>query len=126
MERIHESNSRDGLATAIMEHANTLVSLASTLYALQRFPAAMEAYEQSLVVFELVEDVDRITKVLLNMHNMAELQVRSTSCGRGGTESGSSLVMICEWMKAREVVSAVLIESHLAVALVELVAHGLL
>ncbi|MEW5299773.1 MAG: hypothetical protein WDW36_002752 [Sanguina aurantia] len=75
VERIHASNSRDGLATAIMEHANTLVSLASTLYALQRFPAAMEAYEQSLVVFELVEDVERITKVLLNMHNMAELQM---------------------------------------------------
>lgn len=79
VERIHESGSRDGLATAIMEHANTLVSLAGALYAMQRFPAAVEAYEQSLVVFELVEDVDRITKVLLNLHNMAEIQVRASA-----------------------------------------------
>lgn len=88
VERIHESGSRDGLATAIMEHANTLVSLAGALYAMQRFPAAVEAYEQSLVVFELVEDVDRITKVLLNLHNMAEIQVRASAVlevkGKGG------------------------------------------
>jgi len=33
------------------------------------------AYEQSLEVFELVEDVDKVSKVLINLSNMCEMQV---------------------------------------------------
>lgn len=33
------------------------------------------AYEQALEVFELVEDVDKVTKVLINLSNLCEMQV---------------------------------------------------
>lgn len=39
---------RNGLASAIMEHAASLVNYASALYTVKRFPAALEAYEQAL------------------------------------------------------------------------------
>lgn len=42
---------------------------------LRRFLDALPAYEQALEVFEMVVDVDKVTKALVNLANMAELQV---------------------------------------------------
>jgi hypothetical protein len=39
------------------------------------FVTMQAAYEQALEVFELVEDADKVSKVLINLSNMCEMQV---------------------------------------------------
>jgi hypothetical protein len=40
LERLAEAGQRDGLATAVMEHASALVNLASALFATKRYAQA--------------------------------------------------------------------------------------
>jgi hypothetical protein len=40
-------------------------------------PLTQACYERALEVFELVEDHDKVVKVLVNLANMSELQVRT-------------------------------------------------
>lgn len=75
VERVHDAGDRSGLATAVMEHASALVGLAGALYATRRLEQAKAAYEQALDVFELVEDTEKTAKCLVNLHNMAEMQM---------------------------------------------------
>lgn len=45
------------------------------------FCTLQSAYEQALEVFELVEDADKVSKVLINLSNMCEMQVsRNGTC----------------------------------------------
>lgn len=71
-----------------MEHASSLVNLASSQYVVREFSEAVDAYEQALSVFELVEDVDKVTKVLVNLANLAELQVGFFALQRAGVALG--------------------------------------
>lgn len=41
----------------------------------RRLTPLQAAYEQALEVFELVEDVDKVTRVLINLSNLCEMQV---------------------------------------------------
>lgn len=73
---LHESGKRGAaLATAIMEHAGSLVSLAGVYHVLKRHEAAAEAYGKSLAVFELVGDEEKAAKCLINLANLQELQL---------------------------------------------------
>jgi hypothetical protein len=72
---LHNAGEKNGIATAIMEHASALVNLAGALYVGRRYGEARDAYSQSLEVFELVGDGDKIAKALVNLANLHELQV---------------------------------------------------
>lgn len=64
------------LATAIMEHAGSLVSLAGAYYVRKRYTDAADAYSKSLAVFEMIDDTEKVCKCLINLANLYELQVR--------------------------------------------------
>ncbi len=51
-----------------------------------------ECYERALEIFELVEDVDKAVKVLMNLANMAEGQVRG-----GGTKGWGKEEEVEDW-----------------------------
>jgi hypothetical protein len=72
---MNAAGERNGMVTAIMEHANALVALAAALYGLQRYPEARAAYAQALEEFEMMGDPDKILKSLINLANLHELQV---------------------------------------------------
>eukprot|EP00798_Chlamydomonas_sp_ICE-L_P032313 gene32313-16883_t len=76
MEKYHLSGEHSGLATAVMEHANATVNLAGALYVMKRLDEAKVAFVRCLEVFELVEDVDKVTKVLVNLANMCGIQMK--------------------------------------------------
>lgn len=59
-----------------MEHASALVNLAGALYVSRRYGEARDAYAQSLEVFEMVGDGDKVARALVNLANLHELQVR--------------------------------------------------
>lgn len=81
MVQLHDEGKRgSSLATAIMEHAGSLVSLAGAYYCSQRYVDAADAYSKSLAVFEMIDDTDKVAKCLINLANLYELQVR----GRAG------------------------------------------
>jgi len=63
------------LGQAILEHATALVNLAGALFATGKFVQARQAYEQTLAIFEMVGDSDKMCKVLVNLANMAEMQL---------------------------------------------------
>jgi tetratricopeptide (TPR) repeat protein len=50
IERLHEAGERNGLATAVMEHANAMVNLASALFVTKRHEQAKMCYERALEV----------------------------------------------------------------------------
>ncbi|GFH10701.1 uncharacterized protein HaLaN_06061, partial [Haematococcus lacustris] len=75
LDRLTAAGQRDGLATAVMEHANALVNLASALFVTKRHAQAKVCFERALEVFEVLEDVDKVAKVLINLANMAEIHV---------------------------------------------------
>ncbi|KAG1661972.1 hypothetical protein FOA52_007144 [Chlamydomonas sp. UWO 241] len=77
IERLGEGGDRALLATAVMEHATAMVNLASALYVCKKMDEAKFAYERSLEVFEVVEDADKVAKVLINLANMSELQIKT-------------------------------------------------
>jgi tetratricopeptide (TPR) repeat protein len=84
---LHRAGEKNGLATAIMEHAGALVNLAGALYVEQAYAEARDAYQQALEVFDMVGDADKVAKSLVNLANLHELQVRGAR-SRGGVGSG--------------------------------------
>lgn len=73
---LHEEGKRGSLlATSIMEHAGSLVSLAGAYYVQKRYMDAADAYSKSLAVFEMIEDTEKVCKCLVNLANLFELQV---------------------------------------------------
>jgi hypothetical protein len=72
---LHAAGERQGLATAILEHAGSLVSLAGALYAGRRHREAAGAYERALDVFEAIGDGDKALGALANLANLHELQM---------------------------------------------------
>jgi tetratricopeptide (TPR) repeat protein len=70
-----ESGDRNGVGTALMEHASTLVNLASAGYVNKEYEEARQAYETAMGVFELMEDFDKLSRCLMNLSNMHELQL---------------------------------------------------
>jgi tetratricopeptide (TPR) repeat protein len=77
---LHDEGKRgSSLATAIMEHAGSLVSLAGAYYCSQRYVDAADAYSKSLAVFEMIDDTDKVVKCLINLANLYELQVRDSN-----------------------------------------------
>lgn len=80
---LHNAGEKNGLPTAIMEHASALVNLAGALYCSQRYGEARDAYARSLEVFEMVGDSDKIAKSLINLANLHELQVGTQEGGHG-------------------------------------------
>eukprot|EP00878_Enallax_costatus_P035861 GHUV01040102.1.p1 GENE.GHUV01040102.1~~GHUV01040102.1.p1 ORF type:complete len:268 (+),score=122.06 GHUV01040102.1:546-1349(+) len=73
---LHEQGKRGSLlATSIMEHAGSLVSLAGAYYVQKRYEDAADAYSKSLTVFEMIEDTEKVCKCLINLANLYELQV---------------------------------------------------
>ncbi|GBF98632.1 hypothetical protein Rsub_10821 [Raphidocelis subcapitata] len=66
---------RNGLATAIMEHASALVTLAAARYGCHRYPEARDAYARALEVFEMVGDDDKVVAALVSLANLHELQL---------------------------------------------------
>ncbi|GAX73840.1 hypothetical protein CEUSTIGMA_g1290.t1 [Chlamydomonas eustigma] len=82
IEKLHDSGERAGLATAVMEHATAMVNLASALYVCKKLEDAKSCYERALEVFELVEDSDKVVKVLVNLANMCELQMKDKAGSR--------------------------------------------
>jgi len=102
IERLHEAGERAQLATAVMEHATAMVNLASALYVMKKMDEAKAAYEQALQVFELVEDVDKVTKVLVNLANMCDLQMADKpGCRREAAEFRAKLVAYLQTHKLR-------------------------
>jgi tetratricopeptide (TPR) repeat protein len=80
---LHDAGKRgSSLATAIMEHAGSLVSLAGAYYCSQRYEDAADAYSKSLAVFEMIDDTDKVVKCLINLANLYELQVRAAAAAR--------------------------------------------
>ncbi|KAF6249422.1 hypothetical protein COO60DRAFT_970657 [Scenedesmus sp. NREL 46B-D3] len=74
---LHDEGKRgSSLATAIMEHAGSLVSLAGAYYCSQRYVDAGDAYSKSLAVFEMIDDTDKVVKCLINLANLYELQIQ--------------------------------------------------
>jgi tetratricopeptide (TPR) repeat protein len=72
---MHAAGERQGLATAILEHAGALISLASALYVGKRHREAAGAYERALDVFEAIGDGDKALGALVNLANIHELQM---------------------------------------------------
>lgn len=55
---LHEAGQRgSALASAIMEHAGSLVSLAGAYYVEKRYLEAADAYSKSLAIFDMIDDV---------------------------------------------------------------------
>jgi tetratricopeptide (TPR) repeat protein len=78
--QLHDEGKRgSALATAIMEHAGSLVSLAGAYYCCQRYADAADSYSKSLAVFEMIEDAEKIAKCLINLANLYEIQVNFAS-----------------------------------------------
>ncbi|KAF8068437.1 hypothetical protein HT031_002126 [Scenedesmus sp. PABB004] len=89
---LHEAGRRgSALATAIMEHAGSLVSLAAALYAAQRYADACDAYAKSLEIFDLVGDQDKVAKCLVNLANLHELQLEHPDARRQAAEQRKRL-----------------------------------
>ncbi|KAJ9505341.1 hypothetical protein QJQ45_012107 [Haematococcus lacustris] len=86
LDRLTAAGQRDGLATAVMEHANALVNLASALFVTKRHAQAKVCFERALEVFEVLEDVDKVAKVLINLANMAEIHVSSPQAYKEAAE----------------------------------------
>ncbi|KAG2482299.1 hypothetical protein HYH03_018763 [Edaphochlamys debaryana] len=72
-----ESGDRAGMATGMMQAAAAMVNMAAALFATRRFDQAKQAYEQAMEIFELMEDHDKVVQVLINLANLAELQLDS-------------------------------------------------
>jgi tetratricopeptide (TPR) repeat protein len=72
---LHEAGERNGMASAIMEHASALATLAGARYGCQRYHEARDAYAQVLEVFGAVGDADRVAQTLVSLANLHELQV---------------------------------------------------
>jgi len=79
---LHARGERQGLATAILEHAGALVSLAGALYAGRRHGEAAAAYERALEVFEAIGDGDKALGALANLANLHELQMTDSDAAQ--------------------------------------------
>ncbi|KAF5841729.1 hypothetical protein DUNSADRAFT_11509 [Dunaliella salina] len=66
--------------TAAYEQTSLIIILQSCYVCWQA------AYEQSLEVFELVEDADKVSKVLINLSNMCEMQIKTVVARRQAAE----------------------------------------
>mmetsp|Transcript_34181 Transcript_34181/g.86450 ORF Transcript_34181/g.86450 Transcript_34181/m.86450 type:complete len:528 (-) Transcript_34181:210-1793(-) len=96
IERLHDAGERNGLATAVMEHANAMVNLASALFVTKRHEQAKMCYERALEVFELVEDVEKVAKVLVNLANMSEMQIKTVAARRDAAAYRAKLLEFLE------------------------------
>ncbi|GFR52094.1 hypothetical protein Agub_g14604, partial [Astrephomene gubernaculifera] len=70
-----ETGDRAAMATGMMQAAAAMVNMAAALFATHRFQQAKQAYEQAMEIFELMEDHDKVIQVLINLANLAELQL---------------------------------------------------
>ncbi|GLI61995.1 hypothetical protein VaNZ11_004566 [Volvox africanus] len=70
-----ETGDRAGMATGMMQAAAAMVNMAAGLFATKRYEQAKQAYEQAMEIFELMEDHDKVIQVLINLANLAELQL---------------------------------------------------
>ncbi|GIL75373.1 hypothetical protein Vretimale_7946 [Volvox reticuliferus] len=70
-----ETGDRAGMATGMMQAAAAMVNMAAGLFATKRYEQAKQAYEQAMEIFELMEDYDKVIQVLINLANLAELQL---------------------------------------------------
>ncbi|KAG2427924.1 hypothetical protein HXX76_011911 [Chlamydomonas incerta] len=72
-----ETGDRAAMATGMMQAAAAMVNMAAALFATRRFEQSKQAYEQAMEIFELMEDQDKVVQVLINLANLAELQLDS-------------------------------------------------
>ncbi|GLC36998.1 hypothetical protein PLESTB_000170200 [Pleodorina starrii] len=70
-----ETGDRAAMATGMMQAAAAMVNMAAALFATRRFEQSKQAYEQAMEIFELMEDTDKVIQVLINLANLAELQL---------------------------------------------------
>ncbi|KAG2449998.1 hypothetical protein HYH02_000102 [Chlamydomonas schloesseri] len=70
-----ETGDRAAMATGMMQAAAAMVNMAAALFATRRFEQSKQAYEQAMEIFELMEDHDKVIQVLINLANLAELQL---------------------------------------------------
>eukprot|EP00775_Hariotina_reticulata_P000775 gene775-1087_t len=104
--QLHDDGKRgSALATAIMEHAGSLVSLAGAYYCCQRYTDAADAYSKSLAVFEMIEDVEKMAKCLINLANLYELQMPGTSARGHAAEQRQRLYELASQQLGRDVSS---------------------
>ncbi|WIA30554.1 hypothetical protein OEZ86_000637 [Tetradesmus obliquus] len=90
--QLHDEGKRgSSLATAIMEHAGSLVSLAGAYYCSQRYVDAADAYSKSLAVFEMIDDTDKVAKCLINLANLYELQIQHPAARANAAEQRKRL-----------------------------------
>lgn len=74
-----EQNVVESVAVGSLAHVHSCFYSASPFSCCLAPDPLQVAYERALEVFELVEDTDKVVKVLINLANMCELQVRTTA-----------------------------------------------